>query len=84
MNAFRAIQSLEDARNVFTALDQDWAEVCGKIVSLTRSVELILDRPYRVFTCRSGGKLNAEEVNSLKQRFVRKDKRFWTLFCFPG
>ena len=41
MNAFRAIQSLEDARNAFTALDQDWAEVCGKIVSLTRSVELI-------------------------------------------
>ena len=67
MNAFRAIQSQEDARNAFTAMAQDWAEVCEKIVSLTRSVELILGRPYSVFTCRSGGKLDAEEVNPLKQ-----------------
>ena len=41
MNAFRAIQSQEDARNAFTAMKQNWAEVCEKIVSLTRSVELI-------------------------------------------
>lgn len=43
MNAFRAIQAQEDARNAFTAMKQNWAEVCEKIVSLTRSVELILE-----------------------------------------
>lgn len=77
MNAFRAIQAQEDARNAFTAMKQNWAEVCEKIVSLTRSVELILDRPYNVFTCRSGEKLNAEEVNFLKQYCRNQWDRGW-------
>lgn len=77
MNAFRAIQSQEDARNAFTAMKQNWAEVCEKIVSLTRSVELILGRPYNVFTCRSGGKLDAEEVNFLKQHCRNQWDRGW-------
>ncbi len=50
MNAFRAIQSQEDARNAFTAMKQNWAEVCEKIVSLTRSVELILERFSEIAT----------------------------------
>lgn len=77
MNAFRAIQAQEDARNAFTAMKQNWAEVCEKIVSLTRSVELILGRPYNVFTCRSGGKLDAEEVNFLKQHCRNQWDRGW-------
>lgn len=77
MNAFRAIQAQEDARNAFTAMKQNWAEVCEKIVSLTRSVELILDRPYNVFTCRSGEKLNAEEVNFPKQHCRNQWDRGW-------
>lgn len=66
MNAFRELQPQEDARNAFTAPEQDWSEVCEKIVSLTRAVELIGGNPYGVFTCRSSGKLNAEEVADLK------------------
>lgn len=66
MNAFRELQPQEDARNAFTAPEQDWSEVCEKIVSLTRAVELIGGKPYGVFTCRSSGKLNAEEVDDLK------------------
>ena len=77
MNAFRAIQSQEDARNAFAAMKQNWAEVCEKIVSLTRSVELILGRPYNVFTCRSGGKLDAKEVKSLKQHCQNQWDRGW-------
>lgn len=66
MNAFRELQLQEDARNAFTAPEQDWSEVCEKIVSLTRAVELIGGKPYGVFTCQSSGKLNAEEVADLK------------------
>lgn len=66
MNAFRELQPQEDARNAFTAPGQDWSEVCEKIVSLTRAVELIGGKTYGVFTCRSRGKLNAEEVDDLK------------------
>lgn len=45
MNAFRELQPQEDARNAFTAPEQDWSEVCEKIVSLTRAVELIGGKP---------------------------------------
>ena len=31
MNAFRAIQPQEDARNAFIAPEQDWSEICEKI-----------------------------------------------------
>ena len=66
MNAFRELQPQEAARNAFTAPEQDWSEVCEKIVSLTRAVELIGEKPYGVFTCRSKEKMDAEEVDDLK------------------
>ena len=81
MNALRALQPQEDARNAFTALDQNWAVVSEKVVSLTRSVELLLDRPYSVFTCRSEGKLDAEEVNFLKQHCRNQWEHGWGKGC---
>ncbi len=66
MGAFRALQPQEDARSAFTSSDQDWSEVCERIVSLTRTVELVGGRPYGAYTCRSRGKLDQEELESVK------------------
>lgn len=81
MNALRAFQPQEDARNAFAALNQNWAGVSEKIVSLTRSVELILDRPYSVFTCRSKGKLDVEEVDDLKWHCRNQWEHGWGEGC---
>lgn len=62
MKAFGALQSQENARDAFTAPDQDWSEVCEKIVSLTRTVELVGGKPYGAYTCRSRGGLDQEEL----------------------
>lgn len=66
MSTFRTLQPQEDARSAFTAPDQDWSEVCEKIVSLTRTVELVGGRPYGAYTCRSRGGLDQEELESVK------------------
>lgn len=66
MSAFQALQPQEDARNAFTAPNQDWSEVCEKIVSLTRTVEQVDGRLYGVFTCRSSARLDQEELESLE------------------
>ena len=66
MNAFRELQPQEDARNAFTAPDQNWSEICEKIVSLTRGVEVVNGTLYGVYTCRSSGTLTPDEVEDLK------------------
>lgn len=66
MNSFREIQPQEDARNAFIAPEQDWSEVCEKIVSLTRAVEAVNGTLHGVYTCRSRGELNQEESESVK------------------
>lgn len=68
MSAFRTLQPQEEARDAFTAPDQDWSEVCEKIVSITRTVELVGGRPYGAYTCRSRGELDLdrEELESVK------------------
>ena len=66
MSVFRVLQPQEDARSAFTSSDQDWSEVCEKIVSLTRTVELAGGRPYGAYTCRSRGGLDQEELESVK------------------
>ena len=66
MDAFRTFQSQEDARHAFTAPDQDWSEICGKIVSLTRAVRMFNGRPYGIYTCRSRGELSSKELGNLK------------------
>ncbi len=66
MDAFRTFQSQEDARHAFTAPDQDWSEICGKIVSLTRAVRMLNGRPYGIYTCRSRGELSSKELGNLK------------------
>ncbi|MEY8388513.1 hypothetical protein AALC17_14685 [Oscillospiraceae bacterium 38-13] len=65
MNAFRAIQPQEDARNAFIAPEQDWSEICEKIISLTRTVEAVDGTLYGVYTCRSSGVLDPEEIDDL-------------------
>lgn len=65
MCAFDGLQAQEDARSAFTTPDQDQDDICEKIVSVTRTVRLINDRPYGVYTCRSRGTLDPEEVDSL-------------------
>lgn len=67
MNAFQKLQSQEDARNAFTAPRQEWPEALGeKIVSLTRSVGMINGRPHGIYTCRSSGDFDPEEVEMVK------------------
>lgn len=66
MNAFRELQSQEDVRNAFIASEQDWSEICEKIISLTRTVEAVNGTLYGVYTCRSSGTLNLEETEDLK------------------
>ena len=66
MKAFRALQSQEDARDAFVSPDQDWSEVCDKIVSLTRTVEVVDGRLYGVYTCRSQGELRPNELDDLE------------------
>lgn len=65
MNTLQALQPQEDARDAFTAPDQDWDDICEKIVSLTRTVELVNGRPYGVFTCRSKGRLGPDDLEAL-------------------
>ena len=66
MSTLRELQSQEDARNAFTAPEQDWSEICEKICSCTRSIELINGRLYGVYSCQSHGELDPEEVDALK------------------
>ncbi|MBD5153412.1 MAG: DUF4240 domain-containing protein [Oscillibacter sp.] len=66
VNVLQGLQSQEDARNAFTAPNQDWSEICEKICSCTRSIELINGRLYGVYSCRSSGELDADEVDALK------------------
>lgn len=66
MDAFRALQPQEDARSAFASPEQDWSEVSDKIVSLTRTVELVGGRPYGAYTCRSRGGFDQEELESVK------------------
>lgn len=66
MDVFSQLQAQEDARNAFTAPDQDWDEICEKIISVTRTVRLVDGRLYGVYTCRSSEKLDPDDVGSLK------------------
>ena len=66
VRALGELQSQEDARNAFTAPEQDWSEICEKIVSLTRGVEVVNGTLYGVYTCRSSGTLTPDEVEDLK------------------
>ena len=66
MNAFWELQPQEDARNAFTAPEQDWSEICEKIISLTRTVEAVNGTLYGVYTCQSSGTLGPEETDDLK------------------
>ncbi len=77
MDAFNALQAQEDAQDAFTAPDQDWSEICEKIVSLTRAVELINDWPYGVYTCRSRGELTQRELDDLKWYCCDQWERGW-------
>lgn len=63
MNTF---QPQEEARNAFIAPEQDWSEICEKIISLTRAVEAVNGTLYGVYTCRSSGALDPEETEDLK------------------
>ncbi len=77
MSTLQALQPQEDARNAFTAPNQDWSEVCEKIVSLTRTVELVDGRLYGVFTCRSKGELDQEELESLEWHCQEQWEEGW-------
>ena len=66
MNALWELQPQEDARNAFIAPEQDWSEICEKIISLTRAVEAVDGTLYGVYTCRSSGVLDPEEIDDLK------------------
>ena len=67
VTVLQGLQSQEDARNAFTAPQLDWSEICEKICSCTRSIELIDGRPYGVYSCQSSGELDKEEVDTLKR-----------------
>ena len=67
MWAFFELHAQEEARSAFTAHNQDWPEMCEKIISVTRTVRLVNDRPYGVYVCQRAEKLEPDEVNSLKQ-----------------
>lgn len=67
MFAFLELRSQEDARNAFIAPEQDWSEICEKIISVTRAVRLVDDRPYGVYVCRSREKLGPDDVDSLRR-----------------
>ena len=67
MWAFFELHAQEEARSAFAAHNQDWSEICEKIISVTRTVRLINDRPYGVYVCRSKGELDPEDVDSLKR-----------------
>lgn len=66
MNAFQELQAQEDARNAFIASEQDWSEICEKIISLTRTVEAVNGTLYGVYTCRSSDALDLGETEDLK------------------
>ena len=66
INVFRELQPQEDARNAFIAPEQDWSEICEKIISLTRTVEAVNGTLYGVYTCQSSGTLGPEETDDLK------------------
>ena len=70
MNAFRELQPQEDARNAFTAPEQDWSEICEKIVSLTRAVEAVNGTLYGVYTCRSSSVLEPEEIDGVVDKVL--------------
>lgn len=66
MNVLWSLQSQEDARNAFTAPEQDWSEICEKIISVTRTTALIDGQPYGVYFCQSKGDLAPKEVDDLR------------------
>lgn len=66
MNELRVLQFQEDARHAFTTPEQDWSDICEKIVSLTRTIEVVNGRLYGAFTYESTGRLDPQELNSLK------------------
>ena len=66
VRALGELQSQEDARHAFTAPEQDWSEICEKIISVTRAVILVNNRPYGLYSCRSKKALDPEETDSLK------------------
>lgn len=77
MHAFLQLQPQEDARNAFTAPEQDWSEICEKIISVTRTVRLVNGRPYGVYSCRSSEELEPEDVESLKWYCCDQWERGW-------
>ena len=66
MNVLWSLQSQEDARNAFTAPEQDWSEICEKIISVTRTTALIDGQPYGVYFCQSKEDLAPKEVDDLR------------------
>ena len=71
MSAFLELKSQEDAKEAFTVPEQDWSDLCEKIVSVTRKVKLVSGRPYGIYICQSREQLTPEEVDSLK-RYCRE------------
>lgn len=66
VDTLQKLQSQEEARNAFTAPDQDWSDICEKICSCSRSIELVNGRLYGVYSCRSSEALDPEDVEALK------------------
>lgn len=66
VRALGELQSQEDARNAFTAPEQDWSEISEKIISVTRAVILVNNRPYGLYLCRSKKELASKEIAALK------------------
>ena len=77
VRALGELQPQEDARNAFTAPEQDWSEICEKIVSLTRAVEAVNGTLYGVYTCRSSSVLEPEEIDDLKWHCRDQWERGW-------
>lgn len=77
MNAFRELQYQEDARNAFTTPDLILPEIDKEIYSCTRSVEAVNGRLYGVYSCRSSGELNPEEMDTLKRYCRDQWKQGW-------
>lgn len=67
LNTLQGLQSQEDARNAFTAPNQDWSDICEKIRSCARSVDQVNGRLYGVYSFQSSRELDPEEIDVLKE-----------------
>lgn len=65
MSAVQRLQLQEEAENAFD-MERDWSEISEKIISFTRTVELVHGELYGIFSCQSRGELDTEETDLLK------------------